>query len=573
MSEKEEELIVDLEEIGEKYEARGFFRRLGDMFKGFGCPRDSREYRLARIELQRLAAPLIAVVTVSMFVIVLIVVTAVSGQKKDVIQVNVAQQTDDDPIIEDTPEEPPDDIEPPPEDVEITVDTVDPGPISEITPVAAPPAEQVSVKPAPQDSVAFVDSPVKMKSMTGSRNPGSIGQATRGGDGYGDPSTEACILKVLWWLKATQKPDGSWDGTALANKHKASLANHDTLAYTAFAVLTYLAHGEYPGAPSPYAKDFGPVVKSALDYIIGKLDMTGAVAKFPQEKKANHEYEFLVATYALCEAYGMTKNPNCKDAALRCMERIIKGQNSDGGWDYNMDPKGPKDDISYGGWAIQALKAGKMAGLHPEGMEQCIKKAINCVATKNFHNGAFTYNQNARYHKGLTATGCLAMQLLGFGGKPEVRKSLDYMKDWMPTFEKFKNTNIDNDCNCPQYYCYYAAQCKFQAGMKQGATKDDEQLWKKWNLEMKKLYTKSIIEVPEKVKDWTGKEHKQGYFVNKDQWSSPPVMDSCLVALQLMVYYRYLPTSSIEAGKESSGTEQSISDAIDSNDVGVDVDI
>ena len=59
MSEKEEEKIVDLEEIGEKYEARGFFRRLGDMFKGFGCPRDSREYKLARIELQRLAAPLV----------------------------------------------------------------------------------------------------------------------------------------------------------------------------------------------------------------------------------------------------------------------------------------------------------------------------------------------------------------------------------------------------------------------------------------------------------------------------------------------------------------------------------
>lgn len=576
MNEVEEEIALDLEEIGQKYETRGFFRRLGDMFKGLGRPHDTREYKIARIELQRLMAPLIAILTVSMFVVVLIVVTAVSGQKKDVIEVHISDVPDDDAPIEETPEEPPDDIEPPPEDIEITIDTVDPGPVSDITPMPSPPSQDVSVKPAPQDTVAFVDSPVKMKSMTGSRNPGSIGAATKGGAGWGDATTEACVLKVLWWLKATQQKDGSWDGTALAKKHKKSTSNHDRLANTAFAVLTYLAHGEYPGSPSPYAKDFGPVVKSAVDYIVGKLDMTGKTAHFPVEKSGNHEYEFLIATYALCEAYGMTKYPNCKDAALACMERIIKGQNRDGGWDYNMNPQGPKDDLSYGGWAIQALKAGKMAGLHPDGLDECIKKAINCVRTKNYdsagkHQGSFTYNQNARYHRGLTATGCLAMQLLGYGGQPEVRQSLDYMKDWYPSFEKFKDTSIDKDCQCPQYYCYYAAQCKFQAGMKEGAKKEDVELWQKWNADMKKTYPKLMIDVPEKVNDWTGKGHAQGYFVNDDQWTSPPVMDSCLTALQLMVYYRYLPTSSIKAGQEDA--EKSVEDVLDSDDVGVSVDI
>ena len=89
-------------------------------------------------------------------------------------------------LLKEEEEIPPDDIEPPPmEEVEITVDTPNPNPVSNVTPVPSPPSSQVSVKPAPMDSVAIVKSPVTMKSMTGSRTPGSIGAATRGGAGYG----------------------------------------------------------------------------------------------------------------------------------------------------------------------------------------------------------------------------------------------------------------------------------------------------------------------------------------------------------------------------------------------------
>ncbi|MBQ6137721.1 MAG: hypothetical protein IJI73_10175, partial [Kiritimatiellae bacterium] len=54
----EEEIAIDLEEIAERYSEKGFFQRLKEMSKGLGMPRDTREYKLARIELQRLAAPL-----------------------------------------------------------------------------------------------------------------------------------------------------------------------------------------------------------------------------------------------------------------------------------------------------------------------------------------------------------------------------------------------------------------------------------------------------------------------------------------------------------------------------------
>ena len=86
---------IDLEEIAKKYEERGFFRRLGDMFSGLGQPRDTREYKLARIELQRLAAPLVAIVVPLLFGVVLAVVTMISGQKKDSITVDIAPIEDE----------------------------------------------------------------------------------------------------------------------------------------------------------------------------------------------------------------------------------------------------------------------------------------------------------------------------------------------------------------------------------------------------------------------------------------------------------------------------------------------
>ena len=146
----EEEVAIDLDEIAKKYEDKGFFRRLGDMFTGLGKPHDTREYKLARIELQRLSAPLVAIIVPVLFGVVLCVVTMISGQKKDKIEVNIASVEEETEELKEEEEIPPDDIEPPPmEEVEITVDTPNPNPVSNVTPVPSPPSAQVSVKPAP----------------------------------------------------------------------------------------------------------------------------------------------------------------------------------------------------------------------------------------------------------------------------------------------------------------------------------------------------------------------------------------------------------------------------------------
>ena len=525
----------------DKYTEKGFFRRLFEMSKGLGMPRDTREYKLARIELQRLSAPLTAIVVPTLFGIVLCVVTAISSQRTELPPVDIADPIVDEPPIEDPPVPEPEEIPLPDEPIEFTVDTPDPAPV---TPLPPSPIQtrstDISVKPAPMDAVMNIKSPVTFKSVNGGRNPGTIGIRTSGRDsGGGDPHTEAAVMKVLWWLKAHQNTDGSW-------------GNANKVANTALAVLTYLAHGEHPGSPSPYTRDFGPTVQSALDYLIGSIYVGNDNLPHFQGTDGN-EYSFLIGTYALCEAFAMTKNPNCKEAATTCLYRIIENQSSTGGWDYKLNKNSTRDDLSFAGWAIQALKAGKMAGLHHEGMQTAINKAVNCLKKRGYSkSGGFTYTPTANNNggnTGLAGVGTLAMQFLGRGTEAEALNALDVMRDWMPAFEADK-LSAKRPGGSPQYYCYYATQCKYQAGMKPGATKQDVDSWVKWNLEMRKLYPASIIDLPEKVADVKGKGHAQGYYQNTDAHSSRPYMDTCLAALQLMVYYRYLPTTSTKAGAD-----------------------
>ena len=567
----EEEIPLSAEELFEQHKAeidaafeeKGFFRRMSEMFSGLSKPKSSAEYKLAKTELQRLTAPLAAILLPTMGVIILIVITAIQGQTKQTIQVDIARAQEEEAELEEEQEQ--EEIveqTPPEETVEVMVDTPNVAIADVVTPAATPQNEPVSVKPAAQDSVALIKSPVTMKSMTGSRTPGSIGAMTRGGAGYGDAQTEGAVLKALRWLKKTQNSNGSWNPSPISN--------------TGLAILSFLAHGE-----TPSSKEFGYTVQKAMQFLIDSLgrkkDKTGQdVVTF--KGTDGNEYATLIATYALCEAYGMTRNPNTKIVAMQTLQRIVDNQGPTGGWDYGMNKTSTRDDMSYAGWALQALKAGKMAGLHPKGLDECIKKAIKCLKTRNFRNGGFNYTAGGG-PTGLTATGCLAMQLLGYMNETEVKTALDTMRPWLPSFEGNKGKKLTEalPAGNPQYYCYYAAQCKYQAGMCAGATPANVKTWQDWNVAMKALYPSTIITLPETIEGPDGKPRKIGYWkMNKAEQtcgSGGDTMATCLCALQLMVYYRYLPTTQTKAAKAETPGEDEKKDAKKSNDVDVEVDI
>lgn len=582
----EEEIKEQLKEEMAKFEDDGYFRRLIKMFVGLGRPRNSPEYKEAIVELQRQTAPLLAILLPILVVATLFVVTTVSGSGKRELKVEIVQADQQDDALEEI--ETPQETEPPPEmdNIEITVDAPSMNPTEMASEAApAPTAEPQSVKVASVDAMLSIKSPVTMKSVMGtSRGAGVRGTYTRGGASYGDAATEAAVMKALRWLKATQAPDGSW-GTKPEFGLKKGM---DKAAGAGFAILTYLAHGE-----TPASKEFGPTVQKALDYLINSVyvvkDKNGKLVKDPNGNTpyirmsgaGGTEYGFLIGTYALCEAYGMTKNPNAREAAEKTLGRIISGQTATGGWNYNMArvTKDGPDDISFGGWAMQAIKAGKMAGIHLPGMEECVKKAVNCLKKRNYSEKAgFVYRATTN-HKGgtggLAGVGCLAMQLLGYAKEKEVANALNVMRDWQPSLDKVYSYAPGKPENA-QYYCYYAAQCKYQAGMCKDATPANFTLWKKWNAEMKALYTKAVITVTDKsgqpitVKDPAGKDRPIGRWENKDHYNYD-VMGTCLAALQLMVYYRYLPTTQLKATEVEADVETLSKDR--SGEIGVSIDI
>ncbi len=581
----EEEMKEQLEEEMARYEEDGYFKRLFKMFSGLGKPRGSGEYKEAVIELQRQIAPLAAILLPLICVIVLFVVTAVGNNNREAIKVEIVRAEQQEDQLDEV--EPPPDMEQPPDvDVDVAVDA--PNMNTEVSdPTPAPTAEPQSVKVATVDAMLNVKSPVIMKNIAGTaRGAGMRGTYTTGGKGYGDANTEAAVYKALRWLKATQLPDGSW-GT---NPKYGLTRGMDKAAGAGFAILTFLAHGE-----TPASKEFGPTVQKALDYLINSVyevkdkqgnlvkDNNGKTPYVKMRGAGGSEYGFLIGTYALCEAYGMTHNPNAKAAAEKTLRRIIDGQTATGGWNYNMArvTKDGPDDISFGGWAMQAIKAGKMAGMHLDGMDECIKKAIVCLKKRNYSERAgFVYRATTN-HKGggggLGGVGCLAMQLLGHAKEPEVVNALRVMSDWSPSLDAQLPVKLGGSLHNPQYYCYYAAQCKYQAGMSPNATPANKTLWQKWNAEMKALYPKAITtcvdpdtKKPLTIEDDKGRPQPMGHWINKDHYNYD-VMGTCLAALQLMVYYRYLPTTQLKATEVEADVEALSKDA--SGEVGVSIDI
>ena len=90
---------------------------------------------------------------------------------------------------------------------------------------------------------------------------------------------------------------------------------------------------------------------------------------------------------------------------------------------------------------------------------------------------------------------------------------------------------------------------------------------------MKALYPKSITTLPETIDGIDGKPKAIGYW---KQGYNNPTMGTCLVALQLMVYYRYLPTTQTKAAKVEAHDDDADAkkgSKKKSKDVDVEVDI
>ena len=102
-----DELIKMIDEEGRSYP-----RRIADMFKGLRQPKDSLDYKKAMIELQRLGAPLGAILLFTIILIVMSVMRITAEEKPPVIVTEIVEATEAEEL-EEVEEEPP----PPPEEI------------------------------------------------------------------------------------------------------------------------------------------------------------------------------------------------------------------------------------------------------------------------------------------------------------------------------------------------------------------------------------------------------------------------------------------------------------------------
>ena len=401
---------------------------------------------------------------------------------------------------------------------------------------------EIRKNPQPQTSdVVVLPNPVIITNLFGDiRDIDTRGMRVTFFDG--DCQREEALMRALRWLKKNQQPDGSWP--------------QQKIAMTGLAILTFLAHGETPRD----SQEFGATVQRALDFLIKNQRTDG---KF--NGMDDGEYAHPIATYALCEAYGMTLNPNVKAAAEKALVPIIKGQHPTGGWTYKMDP-GPeandefRDDTSFMGWCVQALKAAHLAKIQVNGLERAMKLAVKGFKANAHPSGGFGYIGPGT--GGLTSVGCLCMQLLGASNENEVKKALDVIDTWVPTFSSYASAPEEERrfymMASPQYYFYYATQCRIHQGGKH---------WRNWTEAMTPCYVKAQLVEAKAIRDAKGVDRDIGWWENADAHSDRPVMDTCLAALQLMVYYRYLPTTTEGAVRAE---EEIVAVSIDTDDIPID---
>lgn len=552
-----------LEDIERQFETLSFRERWSRMLKWLDYPKDSGEYKWAKLELQRKSGPITAIVSMLLAVGILLSIPNDTEVKQRVIAVEYIE-LDDPPIIEEEPPEPPKE----PEFIEPADADFD-GPSGEFSPIETTDVvqnEPVSVKPAEMNSVAITKSPITFKGIFGSRTPGARGAAL---GKYGAGGGDATVYRAMRWLKTKQNADGSW-GTD---------GNHYT-AMTGLAILVYLAHGEVP-APDT---EFGPTVEKAIRFLCDEQNDAGFF-----KYKDGTNYSHPIATYALGEAYAMTKNPLVKEAAEKAVVPLIKGQNAKNNWEYNMRVT-DRSDTSYAGWCAQAIKAVYTAECEAPGLEECYKRAKTGFLHMYRGNvGGFSYEGNGNQHVGLSGVGALCMQLLGEYDRPEVKNTMKYLEECTIDFEHWENQPYKSSGPSPIYYWYYITQAKFQEG---GDT------FKKWNAMFFPELQKRQVVVGKDVSgyiDLKGDKRDIGYWDSPSkgesfhdtgkgdldclQWENGNlingakttlnrrIMDTCLCSLQLMVYYRFLPSSQLqnEAVKQANDNDARIAPKKDSD--------
>lgn len=366
---------------------------------------------------------------------------------------------------------------------------------------------------APLGMEAATDAPAIQSSFTG-RTEGMKESLLRA---YGGTSsTENAVTEALRWLARNQQNTGLW---SLTGKYSDGAYSENPDAATAMALLAFQGAGVTPN--SPRDEPFTSVVTRGWNAFLKRQEPTGEF--FHEGSSSGRLYTQALATIALCELYGMTKESKYREPAQLAVNYCMKVQAPEGGWRYQP---GFDSDLSVTGWFVMALQSARMAGLNVE--SPVLNRIGDFLDTVAYDGGAqYSYIPRQAKKLSMTAEGLLCRQYLGWERSDHrLRRGVDELLRNLPELES-------NESHV--YYWYYAAQvCHHMEG----------EPWRRWNHAMREVVPALQI--------------RQG----KERGSWDPSIDqtdgvrgggrlfvTCLSTYMLEVYYRHLPLYQLEALK------------------------
>ena len=343
------------------------------------------------------------------------------------------------------------------------------------------------------------------------------------GIGATGPS-ETAVARALKWIAAHQLPDGGWcfDHTIGPGSHRDSpnpgTAKDARNAATAMALLPFLGAGQ-----THLKGEYKEVVKAGLNYLILNEKPKSGGGSF--EEPGGNMYSQGLASIALCEAYGMTKDTELIKPAQAAVNYIVFAQDPiGGGWRYNPREAG---DTSVVGWQLMALKSADMAYL--EFPPATIQKAVNFLDSVADDEGAYYGYTSPGRGESTTAIGLLCRMYLGWDqDNPSLKRGVEFLASQGPS----------TDAKANMYYNYYATQVlmHFTNG------ELDNPMWATWNKEMRDFLVKEQSQKGNAAGSW--------YFDHAWGTSGGRLYNTAMSTMVLEVYYRHLPIYKNKAAEE-----------------------
>jgi len=351
----------------------------------------------------------------------------------------------------------------------------------------------------------------------------------------------------LAWLAAHQRADGAWDRLHFDDECPRLDVCRETAvnwpgvdadpAVTGLAVLAFLGAGH-----TPAEGDYREHVERGIRFILSQQDARGGFG--PPDRV--QLYNTAIATLALSEAAAMTGSATLRAALQRAVANLAHAQQRCGGWDYTVDVRTDRCDLSVSGWVVMALKAASVAGaaVPPETVSGIVDLTLAHTTrdgTVYYANkGTGTVEDRAaatltrRFGPAMTAVGMVVRQLLGVRRDAAIlRQQAELLLSDPPDARRLRGGDATGLHS--EYYWYYGTLAMFNQG---------GEAWSRWNAAIRD----ALLNTQDRSMSGQGaRRHSYGSWPafgrGWGKWgrAGGRVYSTALAVLSLEIYYRYEP--------------------------------